>query len=167
MTYSGLGTQLRALLELMDGDVATIMADLGEPDYRPRFSPVVRALVDLGPLPIRALAAATGVTHSAASQTVAQMKRQDLVSLSAGSDARERIVGLTARARALVPKLEAEWAATESAVAELDAELPYPLTDLIPAVFAALEQRPFRRRIEESAWVREHSEFARAIGTRT
>jgi DNA-binding MarR family transcriptional regulator len=164
VSYSGLGTRLRTMLELMDSDVASILSDLGEPDYRPRFTPVVRALVDLGPLSIRALASAIGVTHSAASQTVAQMKRQDLVHLAAGSDGRERIVDLTTKARALLPKLEAEWAATEAAAAELDAELPYPLDDLVTAVLAALEQRSFRRRIEESGWMAAHPEFARAIG---
>ncbi len=165
--FAGLGTQLRAALEMMDGDVATVMTDLGEPDYRPRFSPVVRALAARGPSPIRDLASAVGVTHSAASQTVAQMKRQGLVDLTAGADGRERIVALTDRARALKPKLDAEWAATESATAELDAELPYPLSDLVIALLAALRERSFRTRIEQSAWVRDHPEFAAAIGTRS
>ena len=66
---------MRHVLELLDGDVARIYADLGVPDYRPRYSPVVRALVALGPLSIRDLAGAVGVTHSAASQTAAQMAR--------------------------------------------------------------------------------------------
>ena len=167
VTYSGLGTQLRTMLDLMDGDVATVLADLGEPDYRPRFTPIVRALVALGPQPIRSLAAAVGVTHSAASQTVAAMKRQDLVDLVAGTDGRERIVALTAKTRALLPKLEAEWAATEAAAAELDAELPYPLSDLVAEVMTALERRSFRKRIEESAWTAAHPEFARAIGHRS
>ena len=167
VTFSGLGTTLRTMLELMDDDVATVLADLGEPEYRPRFTPVVRALVELGPLSIRSLAAATRVTHSAASQTVAAMNRQDLVSLQPGSDARKRIVHLTERSRALLPTLEAEWAATESAAAELEAELPYPLSDLVEAVLAALRERPFRQRIEESAWAKANPEFGVAIGTRT
>ena len=58
MTLTGLGTQLRHVLDLMDGDIATVLADLGVAGYRPRFSPVVRALVALGPVPIRELASA-------------------------------------------------------------------------------------------------------------
>ena len=65
----------------MDADIATVLADLGTPGYRPRFSPVVRALVALGPVPIRDLASALGVTHSAASQTVAQMAGRGFVAL--------------------------------------------------------------------------------------
>jgi hypothetical protein len=53
ITHRGLGTLMRHVLELLDGDVARVYADLGVPDYRPRYSPVVRALVALGPLSIR------------------------------------------------------------------------------------------------------------------
>ncbi|HYK30000.1 MAG TPA: MarR family transcriptional regulator, partial [Streptosporangiaceae bacterium] len=129
----GMGTLLRHLLDQMDNDIAGVMADLGTPGYRSRFSPIVRALVALGPVPIRDLAAAIGVTHSAASQTVAQMAERGLVVLKPGEDARQRVVQLTSKARALLPKIEAEWAATASAAAEMDAELPFPLAEMIPA----------------------------------
>jgi DNA-binding MarR family transcriptional regulator len=159
----GLGTLLRHLLEEMDGDIATVLADLGMPDYRPRFSPVVRALVALGPVPIRDLARAIGVTHSAASQTVTEMRSRGYVVLRPGADARQRVVHLTAKARALLPKIEAEWAATTSAAAELDGELPFPLADLVPAIAAALARRRFRRRMIESSWARDHPDFAAAL----
>ncbi|MDQ7906186.1 MarR family transcriptional regulator [Phytohabitans sp. ZYX-F-186] len=141
------GTLMRHVLELLDGDVAAVYRDAGLPDYRPRFSPPIRALVAAGPMPIRDLAAAVGVTHSAASQTVAQMTRAGLVELAPGTDARQRIVTLTGRARSLLPAIEAEWAATSAAMRELDAELPMPVADLLTAVLAALSRRPFRERI--------------------
>ena len=159
----GLGTLLRHVLDEMDGDVASVLADLGTPGYRPRFSPVVRALAALGPVPIRDIARAIAVTHSAASQTVAQMAGRGLVTLKPGEDARQRVVHLTARARALLPKIEAEWAATASAAAELDDELPFPLAELVPALAAALQRRSFRQRIAESAWAREHPDFGQAL----
>jgi len=147
----GLGTQLRNVLDLLDGDVARVYADLGLADYRPRFSPVVRALVILGPSPIRDIARAIGVTHSAASQTVAQMTRSGLVRLESGSDARQRIVQLTERAAALRPVIDAEWAATNAAAAGLDAELPVPLSEMLAAVLRAVERRPMRERIADAA----------------
>lgn len=146
-SFAGLGTQIRTALELMEGDISAVLTDLGLLDYRPRFTPIVRALNIRGPMSIRDLARATGVTHSAASQTVAQMAKVDLVRLGPGQDARERIVGLTDRTQVLLPVLEAEWDATAAASDELDAELPYPLKELIPALLAALERRPFRERI--------------------
>ncbi|HEY2506288.1 MAG TPA: MarR family transcriptional regulator [Streptosporangiaceae bacterium] len=159
----GLGTLLRHVLDQMDDDIATVLADLGTPEYRARFSAIVRALVALGPVPIRDLARAIAVTHSAASQTVAQMAKRGFVELQAGEDARQRVVHLTERARALLPKIEAEWAATASAAAEMDAELPFPLAELVPAIAAALARRGFRQRIVESAWAQEHPEFTAAL----
>jgi DNA-binding MarR family transcriptional regulator len=162
-SLTGLGTMMRHVLEEMDGDIASVLTDLGASGYRPRFSPVVRALVALGPVPIRDLAKAIGVTHSAASQTVAQMRSRGFVVIESGEDARQRVVHLTEKARALLPTIEAEWAATVSAAAELDAELPFPLADLVPAIATALARRPFRQRIVESSWSRSHPEFTAAL----
>ncbi len=159
----GLGTLLRHVLDEMDNDIATVLADLGTPGYRPRFSAIVRALVARGPVPIGELARAIAVTHSAASQTVAQLADRGFVELRPGEDARQRVVHLTDKALALLPKIEAEWAATASAATELDAELPFPLAELVPAIAAALARRSFRQRILESAWARAHPDFTAAL----
>jgi DNA-binding MarR family transcriptional regulator len=159
----GLGTQLRQVLDLMESDITSVLSDLGLRDYRPRFSVVIRAVATLGPVPIRDLARAIRVTHSAASQTVAELARRGLVELRPGDDGRQRIVHLTARARAILPMVETEWDATASAAAELDAELPFPLSELVPAIAAALERKPFRDRITTSAWAREHPAFTAAL----
>ncbi|WP_340686713.1 MarR family transcriptional regulator [Amycolatopsis coloradensis] len=145
-----MGTLLRHLLEVTEADVAAFFEDIGLGDYRPRFTPFVRAIVTYGPLPIRDLAAEVGVTHSAASQTIAQMARQDLVSLRPGADARQRIVSLTEKTRRLMPTLEAEWAATSAAAAQLEAELPYPLREVLVAAVEALERKSLRERIAET-----------------
>jgi DNA-binding MarR family transcriptional regulator len=147
VTGPGLGTRLRHLIELLDGDVLAVEEELGLTGFRPRFAPFLRTLATLGPSSIRELAAAVEVTHSAASQTVAQMDRQGLVSLSPGADARQRIVDLTPRARALLPRLELAWAATEAAGRELDAELPHPLSEVVVAATEALRRNPLRDRI--------------------
>lgn len=141
------GTRLRHVLELLDGDVAKVYADHGLPEYRPRFSPIVRTLVAEGPLSVGELAVAVGVTHSAASQTVAQLVRADLAELAPGADARQRIVHLSDRALGLLPTIEAEWQATTAALAELDTELSMPLSALLAEVATALGERPFRARI--------------------
>ncbi|MEU4396562.1 MarR family transcriptional regulator [Kribbella sp. NPDC023855] len=153
-----IGTRLRHVLELLDGDVAKVYVDLGVPEYRPRFSPIVRTLVADGPLSIRALATAVGVTHSAASQTVAQLNRSGFVTLERGADARQRIVHLTEKTRDLLPVIEAEWQATTAALAELDEELSVPLGQLLDEVVAAVERRPFHQRIGSSGIVKDKTE---------
>ena len=143
-----LGTRLRYLLDQLEAGVAATYTDLGLPGFRTRYNPVVRVLTQAGPLPIRDLAAAIGVTHSAVSQTVAQMAKDDLVTLAPGQeDARQRIVSLTPKAESLLPLLEAEWHATTAAAEEFDAELPFPLTRLVEAALEAIERRPMHDRI--------------------
>jgi hypothetical protein len=39
-----LGTQLRQVLELLDGAVAEVYQDLGMPGFRPRYTPILRVL---------------------------------------------------------------------------------------------------------------------------
>jgi DNA-binding MarR family transcriptional regulator len=116
---------------------------------------VVRALAVSGPLPIRALADAARVTHSAASQTVAQMRAAGLVRVSVrvgpNADGRERRVALTPAAKALLPALGRQWAATNAAAAALEAELSASLTGVLLEAAAALERRPFAERIREAA----------------
>ena len=151
MLTPGLGTRLRALLDSMDADVALALSDLGLRDYRTRYSAVIRAVAESGPTPIRDIAEGLGVTHSAVSQLVSEMQQRGLLDTRPGADARQRLVQLTEKARRLLPEIDAEWAATESAAAALDAELPYSLSALIDELAAALQRRGFRDRIAEAA----------------
>jgi DNA-binding MarR family transcriptional regulator len=147
--YRGLGTLLRHLLELLDGDVERTYAELGL-DYRPRFTPVVRALLESEPRSIREIADHSGLTHSAVSQTVAEMKRAGLLSLVKDrADARARQARLAPRCRAMLPRLEQQWSATNSAADGLDEELSNSLRAAVTDAIAALERNPFRQRIEK------------------
>jgi hypothetical protein len=66
-------------------------------------------------------------------------------------------VTLTARARRLAGRLAAEWRATEAAVAEIEAEIPYPLSRVVTDIEEALRRKSFHDRIaeklaEDAAW---------------
>ncbi|WP_231641366.1 MarR family winged helix-turn-helix transcriptional regulator [Saccharomonospora sp. NB11] len=139
---------LRRLQEAMDAELARLYADHGVP-IRPRYAlPVIR-LGRRGPMTIRQLASAADVTHSAMSQTVATLRKDGLVATRPGPDARTRLVELTDAGRELLPFLEAEWRATEEAIAELDAELPYSLARAVRDMEEALRRRSFRERVAE------------------
>ncbi|TXS49206.1 MarR family winged helix-turn-helix transcriptional regulator [Streptomyces sp. t39] len=146
-----LGTRLRLLLSLLDSDVASVYEDLGLAGIRPRWVPYLRTLAAQGPRSVQELAAATGVTHSAASQTVAQLVREGLATVAPGADARQRVATLTDTARGLLPALDAEWEATATAAAAFEAELSYPLSALVGEAIEALGRRPLRERIAEAA----------------
>lgn len=142
-----LGALLRDLIERLDGDVQRAYVAVGIEDFRPRYTPVVRILMEAGPSSIRALSRRAGLSHSALSQTVAQMAKAGLLSQSPGADARERIVDVSPRLRAMIPTLEHQWAATEAAAAALEVELGAPLAEILRAAVDALERRPFGDRI--------------------
>jgi DNA-binding MarR family transcriptional regulator len=142
----GLGTQLRHLIELLDGDVALAYQEAGL-DYRPRYTPVMRALGNKQQLGIGELAALAGITQPAATQTVALMKKQGLVEVAAGEDGRQRLVTLSAAGRAMLPRLQRCWAATSAAAASLDAELDHPLSATLAQAIVALQASPFIERI--------------------
>jgi DNA-binding MarR family transcriptional regulator len=140
---------LRQLLDAMDADIARLYTERGIAGVRPRFvGPLIR-LGRRGPMTIRQLADSLDVTHSATSQTVAALQRDGLVTTTAGADARTREVALTERARDLLPFLEAEWRATEQVVAELEAEIPYALSQVVQDLQAALARRSFHDRIAD------------------
>ncbi|HEX6832691.1 MAG TPA: helix-turn-helix domain-containing protein [Rudaea sp.] len=141
-----LGTLLRHLTETLDGAVEQVYEHLPL-DYRPRYTPVVRALIESGPASIRTISLQAGITHSAVSQTVSQMAKHGLVTLRAGGDARERIVRLTPDAKAMIPALKKQWAATSAAAQALDEELSMPLTQLLREAIDALEKRSFADRL--------------------
>ena len=138
---------LHVLLRAMDDDIARVYADRGVTDVRPRLvKPLIR-LGRRGAMTIRELADSLDVTHSAMSQTVETLRRSGLVTTEPGPDARTRHVRLTKRARELAALLEAEWRATEDAIAELEAELPYPMSQVVRDLEAALARRSFRDRV--------------------
>jgi DNA-binding MarR family transcriptional regulator len=143
-----MGTQLRHLLDLCDGAVAQSYINAGL-DYLPRYTPVVRALLEHEPLTIGEIALAAGITQPAATQTVALMIRKGLVSASRGSkDARQRMIRLTKRGRAMLPKVEACWDATARAHANLDSELGFSLSTYLERATAALENKSLLERMK-------------------
>lgn len=145
----GLGTQLRHLIELLDSDVAQQYKDAGL-DYRPRYTPIMRTLKLLGTATIGQIAESAGITQPAATQTIGLMKKDGLVTVEPGADGRQRLVGLSAQGKALLPELESCWAATTAAADALDAQLATPLSKCLGEAIAALEAEPFLARIRQA-----------------
>jgi DNA-binding MarR family transcriptional regulator len=137
---------MREIFDRVDAGITEVYAELGIVGVRPRFSMAIMFL-DGGPLSIRDLSHEVNVTHSAMSQTVSAMRRDGLIRSAPGTDARNRMVELTPAGRALIEPLRAEWFATEAVLAELDAEVPYQLAQLIVDLREALDRRSFTERL--------------------
>ena len=144
------GTQLRHLIELLDGAVGAAYEEAGL-DYRPRYTPVMRALIANQPLSIGVIAEAAGITQPAATQTIALMIKDGLVAAEASaSDGRHKMIRLTPKGKDMVPALKVCWQATAIASASLEAELPFPLAKVLDSAICALTAKPFAGRIREA-----------------
>ncbi|WP_018350716.1 MarR family transcriptional regulator [Longispora albida] len=145
---------LRLLMEAMDDDIAGLYEDAGITGLRPRFAGPLIALARHEVMSVQELATRAEVTHSAMSQTVAAMRKSELVEDagpgdgSGGRDGRTRQVRLSQRGHELVSFVEAEWLATEASLRELEAELPYGVGQVVADVRAAFAARPFKDRLK-------------------
>lgn len=140
---------LRLLQAAMDADIARVYAEAGVAGLKPSYVMELLRLHARGPMTITELAESVQRTHSATSQKVAAMRTAGLVRTTTGADARTRKITLTAKARRIIGKLAAEWRATEAAIADLEAEIPYPLTKVVTDMEAALRRKSFYDRISE------------------
>ena len=140
---------MRLLLEAMDADIARIYAEAQITGLKPGYVPELLRLHARGPMTITELAASMQRTHSATSQKVAAMRAAGWVRTTTGADARSKKVTLTPKARRIIGQLAAEWRATEAALAEIEAEIPYPLSQAVTDIEAALRRKSFHDRIVE------------------
>ncbi|MER6089628.1 MarR family winged helix-turn-helix transcriptional regulator [Streptomyces bluensis] len=148
-TQQSLWRPLRLLQASMDADIARIYSEGRIEGLKPSFVMELLRLHASGPMSIRELAESVDRTHSALSQKVAAMRAAGWVQTVAGDDARSKKVTLTDKARRVIDRLAAEWRATEAAVAEIEAEIPYPLSRVVTDIEQALERRSFHDRIAE------------------
>jgi DNA-binding MarR family transcriptional regulator len=156
-TEASLWRPLHLLVAKVDADIAQVYADAAITGIKPNWVRELLCLHREGPMTITELAEAVERTHSALSQKVAAMKAAGLVRTTPGPDARTKQVELTPEARRLAPRLAAEWRATEATLAELEAEIPYPLSRAVADVERALARKSFRERMterlrEDPAW---------------
>ncbi|MFI1097922.1 MarR family winged helix-turn-helix transcriptional regulator [Streptomyces sp. NPDC020917] len=156
-TRQNLWRPLRLLQSSMDADIARIYREQRIEGLKPTFVMELLRLHVHGPMTIAELAESAQHTHSALSQKVTAMRAAGWVRTMVGDDARTRKVTLTRKAERVVGRLAAEWRATEAALAELEAEIPYPLSQVVSDIERALERRSFHDRIaaklaEDPAW---------------
>ncbi len=141
----------------MDADIARIYAESGIADLRPSWVMELLRLRARGSMTITELADSVQRTHSAMSQKVGAMRSAGLVRTTPGVDARSKVVALTPKVRRILGRLAAEWRATEAAIEEIEAEIPYPLSRVVTDIEEALEHKSFHDRIveklaDDTAW---------------
>jgi DNA-binding MarR family transcriptional regulator len=133
----------------MDDEISQIYEENGIEGLKTSWVLEIVRLHARGPMTIADLARSVGRTHSAMSQKVAAMRAAGWLDTSAGPDARSKKVTLTTKAEQLARKLATEWRATEATIAEIESEIPYPLSRAAEDIRAVLQRKSFHDRIAE------------------
>lgn len=143
-----LGTQLRHLIELLDGAVARSYDAFGL-NYRPRYTPVMRVLIEIGSCTIGDIALKAKVSQPAVTQTIAMMQKDGIVQSKPGTkDGRQRLISLTEQGLAMVPILQQCWIATAQAAQSIEDDMPHSFTETLELAIEVLERRSFDERIQ-------------------
>ena len=144
----GLGELLRYVAEQVEYGAEQHYQHMGL-QYRARYTPVLRAM-QAGCQSISQITACTHLTQGAISQTVTHMENEGVIVRERGPDARQTLVRLTAHGQQLVAQLEAHWSATFATIEHLEAEIGYPLRQVLQRTAQALQEQGFAQRLAQT-----------------
>jgi SAM-dependent methyltransferase/DNA-binding MarR family transcriptional regulator len=144
----GLGELLRYVGELVDREAGEVYDSLGM-SYRPRYTPVLRAM-SLGAGTVTDITALTHVTQGAISQTIGLMVADGLVEREQLPDGRKSGIRLTGKGRELIESLKSHWEITFAAIIGLEKQIGFPLRRVLGDTATALESKGFAARLEEA-----------------
>lgn len=116
-----LATRLRHLAEGFFQDADKLNERYGSPIRSAQFY-VIYALAQKGPLSMTDIAALSGFTHSAVSQTVKKLRDDNVVTLSATDDGRQKLIELTQKGQQGLSVLEPLWNTVRATIQDMVAE---------------------------------------------
>lgn len=145
----GLGELLRYVGELVDQGAEEQYRTMGL-EYRPRYTPVLRAL-GAGAETVTDITARSTLTQGAISQTVSLMLKDGILARHQLDDGRKTGLHLTRKGKDLLKRLEPHWAVTFSAIGDLEAEVGHPILQTLTDTAEALERQGFGARLKEAA----------------
>lgn len=143
--HSGLGELLRHLTDVLDQGSEDAYLAMGI-DYRARYTPIMRAFSG-EPISVSEIQERARFTQGAISQTIKLMEADDLVDRVITEDGRSRTVQLTEKGMALHTSLLELWQHRLDAIADLEAEIGYPLRSILASAINALEQDGLAERL--------------------
>ncbi|ENC0934721.1 winged helix DNA-binding protein [Escherichia coli] len=145
---AGLGELLRYITELVDQGAGRLYREM-DIDYRPRFTPVLRAMV-AGAKTVTEITSCSFLTQGAISQTIAMMEKDGLLMKRVQKDGRKSTLLLTPKGKELVAVLNAHWESIFQAIRQLEQETGHPLMTVLGDIARALEIQGFDERIRQA-----------------
>jgi DNA-binding MarR family transcriptional regulator len=143
---AAIGARLRRLSDRVDREADKLYAAF-DVEFEQRWFGVVNQLAATKEMSVGELSAALGISHAAVSQTrTALLERGLIVAEDHPSDARRRVLALSAKGRKLVERLMPLWQALNSAAGELDREAGRPV-EALARLEAALDKQSLAERV--------------------
>lgn len=142
----GLGTRTRRLMEQLTTDSDKLYEEAGVP-FRVAYFYAMYAIVKFEQLTIADIAKLAGFSHSAVSQTIKRMAKDDIVETIATDDGRQKLVQLTTYGKSVRDTLLPIWSALENSMKDVMAESGHHLIECIDG----LEDRLGKKSLYERA----------------
>jgi DNA-binding MarR family transcriptional regulator len=119
LSEMALGSRLKRLSDTMMRDVSALYHEQGI-EFESRWYPVFYLLTQQSPVEITRIAAELGISHPAVSQIAKELEQHGLIeSGKTDSDQRKRMLRLSEKGQALLPRLAPLWKAFSSVNLEL------------------------------------------------
>lgn len=147
--HIALGTALRQMAAQVSKDAEKTYAKFGF-DIEPKWFPVFYFLASKGAESVVNIAKEINHSHVSVSKIVKEMKAADLLdSVKSSEDSRVTLVGLNARAKAMIPAMEKQCAAIDHAMNKLKSETGIDLWEALTVTQRHLQFRPISTRVFE------------------
>ncbi|GAA2581117.1 hypothetical protein GCM10010399_08600 [Dactylosporangium fulvum] len=141
---------LEQLWETMTADVDRVYCGTGPAGLADRHVMELVRLATTGSMSIAELARSVERVPARVEIKVGEMASLGLVAVSVPDGGGAPIVAVTELTRRLVPRLLAEWEATEAVLSELERQVPYPLRRAFADLADRLERRSFLARLSDA-----------------
>lgn len=141
----GLGELLRYLAEMVDKGSQETYQNLNI-DYRPRYTPILRAL-HAGAVTVQDVTALTRLTQGAISQSVSLMEQDGILTRKQQNDGRSFALVLTPAGTVLKESLLRHWDTIFTAIKQLEEDAGWPILNSLEGLAHCLEQQSFQERI--------------------
>lgn len=152
-----IGSRLRMLTEKITEDAAKIYEMYGV-ELQPKWFPVFHTLSQRE-LSITGIATEIGHSHVSVSKTVGEMLRKGLVvEKSDKKDKRKNVIGLSAKGKKMVDKIQDQYADVNSAVEDILSNTDHNLWKAIEEWEFMLSQSSLFRRVQQQKKKRESDE---------
>lgn len=144
----GVGTRLRRFYEQMSTDADRIYEEAGL-HFRVSYFYVIYALTVRGSMSIAEIAKLAGFSHSAVSQNIKKLIKEDYVETTATGDGRQKLVSLSAKGKDMQAQVAPYWAAMEASMKDVFAESGFNLLETLAGVESRFYEKSLYDRVHE------------------